>query len=209
MGILKTIFNNTGRPQGLLGKMMVSSMNSGHAGVADWGMSFLDVPAPASIVDLGCGGGRNAAKLMEKYPAAKLAALDHSEISVEKTRQVNQAAVQSGRCTVLQGDVSGMPFEDEAFDLVTAFETVYFWPGPEKSFREVYRVLKEGGTFLIVNESDGENKADEKWTGMIDGMTIYDARQLTDALERAGFAKVNVHRNEKKHWLCLIARKAV
>ena len=137
MGILKTIFNNTGKPQGLLGKMMVNSMNSGHAGVADWGMSFLDVPAPAFIADLGCGGGRNAAKLMEKYPAAKLTALDHSEISVEKTRQVNQAAIHSGRCIVLQGDVSHMPFEDEAYDLITAFETVYFWPGPEKSFQEV------------------------------------------------------------------------
>ena len=207
MGIRKTIFNNTGKPQGLLGRMMVASMNSGHAGVADWGMGFLDIPAPATIADLGCGGGRNAAKLMEKYPSVKLTALDHSEISVEKTKQVNQAAVQSGRCNVLQGDVSQMPFEDEAFDLVTAFETVYFWPGPEKSFREVCRVLKEGGTFLIVNESDGENKADEKWTGMIDDMTIYDARQLTDALKRAGFAKVDVYRNEKKHWLSLIACK--
>ena len=207
MGILKTIFNNTGKPQGLLGKMMVASMNSGHAGLADWGMGLLDVPAPASIADLGCGGGRNAAKLMEKYPAAKLTALDHSAISVEKTRQVNQAAVRSGRCTILQDDVSGMPFEDEAFDLVAAFETVYFWPGPQKSFREACRVLKKGGTFLIVNESDGENKADEKWTGMIEGMTIYDARQLTDALKRAGFAKVDVYRNEKKQWLSLIACK--
>lgn len=207
MGVLKTIFNNTGKPQGLLGKIMVSSMNSGHAGVADWGMSFLDVSAPASIADLGCGGGRNAAKLMVKYPTAKLTALDHSEISVEKTRQVNQTAVKCGRCTVLQGDVSCMPFTDEAFDLITAFETVYFWPGPEKSFREAYRVLKRGGTFLIINESDGENKADEKWTSMIDGMTIYDAQQLTDVLKRAGFAEANIHRNEKKHWLCLNAQK--
>lgn len=203
MGILKTIFNNTGKPQGLLGKMMVTSMNSGHAGVADWGMGLLDVSDPVAIADLGCGGGRNAAKLMEKYPAARLTALDHSEVSVEKTKQVNQATVQSGRCTVLQGDVFGMPFTDEAYDLVTAFETVYFWPGPEMSFREVCRVLKKGGTFLIVNESDGENKADEKWTGMIDGMTIYDARQLTDALKQTGFARVDVHKNEKKHWLCL------
>lgn len=85
MGILKTIFNNTGKPQGLLGKMMVNSMNFGHAGVADWGMRFLEVSAPESIADLGCGGGRNAARLMEKYPAARLTALDHSESSVEKS----------------------------------------------------------------------------------------------------------------------------
>ena len=188
--------------------MLVSSMNSGHAGVAEWGMGFLNVSMPAAIADLGCGGGRNAAKLMERYPTAKLMALDHSEISVEKTARVNQTAVQSGRCSVLQGDVSDMPFESEAFDLVTAFETVYFWPGPEKSFREVCRVLKKGGTFLIVNESDGENKADEKWMGMIDGMTIHDAKRLTAALKQAGFAEVNVHRDEKKHWLRMTAKKA-
>ena len=42
---------------------------------------------------------------------------------------------------------------------------------------------------------------------MIDGMTIYDAQQLTDALKQAGFAEVNIHKNEKAHWLCLIAQK--
>lgn len=87
MGILKKIFGNTSKLQGLLGKIMVSSMNSGHAGVADWGMSFLNISAPKAIADLGCGGGRNAAKLLEKYPDATLTALDHSEISVEKTRR--------------------------------------------------------------------------------------------------------------------------
>ena len=35
------------------------------------------------------------------------------------------------------------------YDLVTAFETIYFWPGLEKSFSEVCRVLKKGGTFAI------------------------------------------------------------
>ena len=110
-------------------------------------MGLLDGSNLAAIADLGCGGGRNAAKLMEKYPAAKLTALDHSVILAEKTKQVNQTAVPSGRCTVLQGDVSRMPFNDESLDLVTAFETVYFWPGPEKSFREVYRVLKKAEYF--------------------------------------------------------------
>ena len=206
MGFLKTIFNNTGKPKGILGRLMVSSMNSGHAAVSDWGMNFLDVQSPEKIADLGCGGGRNAAKLMEKYPAAKLVALDHSEISVEKTRKINQNAIESDRCVVIQGNVSQMPFEDETFDLVTAFETVYFWPGLDVSFREVFRVLKVGGTFLIVNESDGENAADEKWTAMIEGMTIYHADQLKSYLKQAGFIDISIEKS-KKAWICVIAKK--
>lgn len=40
-----------------------------------------------------------------------------------------------------------MIFTDASFDAVTAFETIYFWPDLPKCFREVYRVLKPGGTF--------------------------------------------------------------
>ena len=46
-----------------------------------------------------------------------------------------------------QASVAELPFEAEQFDVVTAFETVYFWPELAQNFREVYRVLKPGGTF--------------------------------------------------------------
>ena len=52
-------------------------------------------------------------------------------MAIEKTRQLTHKAIEEGRCYVVQGDVSGIPFEDNKFDLVTAFETVYFWPGLE------------------------------------------------------------------------------
>ena len=66
-----------------------------------------------------------------------------------------------------------MIFADDWFDAVTAFETVYFWPDLPQCFREVCRVLKPGGTFLICNESSGDTDKDEKWTEIIGGMTIY------------------------------------
>ena len=205
MGILKVFFNNTRKPEGLLGRCMVGSMNRAHAALADWGLSYLPETGPTEIAELGCGGGRNIRALLRKYPAATVTALDYSKISVEKARSVNRKGLQAGRCRIIQGDVSHLPFENSAFDLVTAFETVYFWPGPTESFREVYRTLRPGGIFLIANESDGENSQDDKWLSVIDGMRIFNQTQLTTFLTEAGFSEVVVKRNTKKHWLCALA----
>ena len=205
MGILKVFFNNTRKPEGLLGRCMAGSMNHAHAALADWGLRHLPETGPTEIAELGCGGGRNIRALLRKYPVATVTALDYSKISVEKARSVNRKGLQAGRCRIIQGDVSHLPFENSAFDLVTAFETVYFWPGPTESFREVYRTLRPGGIFLIANESDGENSQDDKWLSVIDGMRIFNQIQLTTFLTEAGFSEVIVKRNTKKHWLCALA----
>ena len=70
MGIWKTFFNNTRKPEGLLGRCMVDSMNHAHAALADWGLSRLPETGPSQIAELGCGGGRNIRALLRKYPAA-------------------------------------------------------------------------------------------------------------------------------------------
>lgn len=41
---------------------------------------------------------------------------------------MNRRAIEEGRCQVVHASVATLPFPAEVFDLVTAFETVYFWP---------------------------------------------------------------------------------
>ena len=103
MGIWKAFFNNTRKPEGLLGKCMVGSMNHAHAALADWGLSHLPETGPAKIAELGCGGGRNIRALLRKYPAATITALDYSEIAVEKAKSVNRDGLQAGRCQICRG----------------------------------------------------------------------------------------------------------
>ncbi len=131
--------------------------------------------------------------------------IDYAAVSVEKAQKVNASAIEAGRCAVQQASVAELPFEAERFDVVTAFETVYFWPDLPQCFLEVWRVLRPGGIFLICNESNGDTDKDEKWTRIIGGMTIYKDTELEAYLEQAGFRDVQIHK--RKSWLCVTARK--
>ena len=201
-----SFFENTRKPVGFGGKIMVAMMNSGHGAMADWGFEHITFPADAAVLDAGCGGGANIKKLLEKCPQGCVKGIDYSEVSVEKSRKVNAKAIAEGRCEVLQASVAQLPFTEDTFDLVTAFETIYFWPGLTDCFREVYRVMKPGGTFFICNESNGETTKDDKWVEKIGGMTIYNAAQILTALNQAGFTDAKADKNSKG-WICVTARK--
>ena len=207
MGLYRKFVNQTRKPEGTLGKMMVNGMNSGHAKMADWGMSHLPVMSPSQIAELGCGGGRNAGELSKRFPKAKVIAVDYSEVSVAKAKEYNKEKIDAGKMIVQQGDVSNLKLPEESFDLATAFETVYFWPGLEKCFAEVYKILKPGAVFMIVNESDGTDDASLKFEKIIDGMRCYTVEQITSALKTAGFTEVTSDHYDGKPWITVIACK--
>lgn len=200
-------FENTRKPQGFGGKIMVKMMNSGHSKLAKWGFTKIYAKSNAKVLDIGCGGGANVANWLAKCTNGHVTGIDYSKVSVEKSKKLNAIAIKQGKCDIVHGDVSSMPFDEESFDCVSAFETVYFWTDLEKCFAEVNRVMKSGGTFLICNESDGTNSADEKWAKKIGGMKIYNEEQLHTALEKAGFCNIKSNVNAKKHWLCIVANK--
>ena len=207
MGLFKKYVSQTRKPEGRLGKMMLKGMNSGHAKMADWGLAHLRTIAPERLVDIGCGGGRNVGELLKKYPSAKGAAVDYSELSVEKASEYNHDMIVAGRLEVRQGDVSALNLPDNTYDLATAFETIYFWPGLEKCFSEVARILKVGGYFMIVNESDGTDSTSLRFEKIIDGMKCYTVEQISDALKAAGFSRVKTDHHKSKPWITVIARK--
>lgn len=201
-----SFFQNTCRPEGIGGKIMVHMMNTGHSSMAEWGFAHIKIQSEDVCLDIGCGGGANIRKLLEKSPYGRVVGIDYSEISVEKSRKINKAGIESKRCEILQGDVMKLPFRDKTFDVITAFETIYFWPDISEAFKKVYKILKIGGTFMICNESNGENPKDEKWTKIIQGMKIYNSEQIEKSLENAGFTGIKVDKT-KKGWICAVVKK--
>ena len=207
MALLRKFFNQTRKPEGFLGKLMLSGMNSGHAKLADWGFEHLPELTVSQAVDLGCGGGRNAGELLKKFPTAQVTAIDYSALCVEKAKKYNRAMIEAGRCAVQQGNVAALDLPAESFELTTAFETVYFWPGLESCFAQVFGVLKPGGVFLICNESDGTDPTGTKFESIIEGMKSYTAQEIEAALKAAGFSQVEIDHHPNKPWIAVLAKK--
>ena len=192
-----SFFENTRKPVGLGGKIMVAMMNFGHSAMAAWGLQFLQPAPDAMVLDCGCGGGANIKTLLKLCPKGRVQGIDYSAVSVEKARKVNARAIAAGRCTVQQASVAELPFEAEQFEVVTAFETVYFWPELAQNFREVYRVLKPGGTFCGCFYVRGEHKRTDWFVRHIYEKTgfftppydAYDESDDTEENAKSGFLK--------------------
>ena len=97
-----SFFENTKKPEGLGGKIMVAMMNSGHGKLADWGMSFLSLSTDAAVLDCGCGGGANLRKLLKLCANGTVTGIDYSSVSVEKSKRLNAKTISEGRCCVLE-----------------------------------------------------------------------------------------------------------
>ena len=112
-------------------------MITGNAKMATWGIGHLGNLYPSEIIELGCGAGRNVPELLKTYPSSRVTAVDQSEVSVEKAKEYNKRAIESGRYIARWGDVSSLDESSEQYDLATAFETIIFWPSLKSRFAEV------------------------------------------------------------------------
>ena len=201
--ILKRLFTNCACPKGRMGRAMLKFMNLCHAPLTNWGLGLADIQDGWTILDIGCGGGATLKRLLERSRDAQVYGIDISEESVAKARKVNAKELDK-QVFVCQGSAEKLPYEDNKFDLVTAVETVYFWPNLPSCLQEVNRVLKPGGRFVIMVEVVDNNS---KWTDLVEGMTAYQPRELQAMLNEAGFVHTVIYRKRPSYATIIGVRK--
>lgn len=204
------LIKNARKPEGDLGHQILDRMNKSHESMAQWGVSHFEVHEDSKILDIGCGGGRNIQRFAEQIGKnGRVVGIDYSEVSVEKSENLNRNAIDEGIVNVLQGSVSEMPFYDETFDIATAFETVYFWPDFINDLKEVNRVLKKDGFLFICNEAVYREGEMEKYDDLVEllDMKIYSEDVLKESLKEAGFKDIQTFINDENDWICVIAKK--
>src|SRR5690349_18005520 len=93
------------------------------------------------ILDLGCGTGYNIAQL-KSHGYNDIFGLDFTFDALIYCFQRNLDHI-------VCGDATQSPFPAESFDVITALDIIEHIPDDEKSLRDVYRLLKPGGSFVI------------------------------------------------------------
>ena len=192
------------RPSSLMGRLLLRSMNIGHGRLHQWGLKAAGIQLTDRVLDVGCGGGKAISRILEET-RREVAGVDHSPEAVKTARSVNRAAISSGRLRIVESSVENLPFRDGFFDVVTAFETTYFWPELQAGLTEIHRVLNRGGRLVIANEFADRASAGA-WAGRLN-MRVPDSDALASAAYEAGFLMVDVSVHPHNGWLRLVAAK--
>lgn len=206
MNLIK-YYRRARNPKGFWGFRIIKKMNGKrHAALPEWVFPEIQLKEDAEVLDVGCGGGANIARLLAKCPKGHVTGLDYSTIALEESKDFNYHAVVDKMCLIIGGNVIQMPLAKDRFDLVTTFESIYFWPSLDTGVAELFRVLKPGGTCVIANEHDGLDPAYRKIERAV-GMLIYTIDEITESLKKAGFININSRHDEERHFICLTATK--
>ena len=186
----------------LSGRLTLRMMNVGHSRLHRWGLEAAGIGHGSRVLDVGCGGGAAVRRIL-RLTRAEVGAVDHSPAAVESTRRLNAAAAASGRLRVVEGSVEALPFRSGYFDVVTAFETVYFWPDLVAGLRETARVLAPGGRLVVADEC-ADRQAAGAWADRL-AMNVPDGDELVSSCRAAGFARASAQRHPRWPWLRVVA----
>jgi arsenite methyltransferase len=99
-----------------------------------------------AVLELGCGKGFNSHYLAQHHPTVQFTGIDltplHVAIAQQKSRSLSNVAFQTG-------DFNALPFPDNQFDIVFAFECLCHATDASRPLAEAYRVLRPGGQLII------------------------------------------------------------
>jgi len=107
---------------------------------------------PSTILDVATGTG-DLAIMLSDINTAQITGADISEGMLNVGRKKVESKNLSERITLIQADSENLPFEDNHFDVITVAYGIRNFENLEKGLSEMFRVLKPGGTFVILETS--------------------------------------------------------
>src|SRR5262249_53451193 len=124
-----------------------------------------------------------------RVPQGFVAGVDVSEAMVDMAHQRSKKAIRRGLLEVKLGDSSSLSFPDNSFDKALCIHTLYFWRDPIQDLREIRRVLKPAGRFVLGFRAKSHSGSTADFPDTV--YTFYSTEQVCDLLKSAGFEKID------------------
>jgi ubiquinone/menaquinone biosynthesis C-methylase UbiE len=105
------------------------------------------VHQPVSVLDVGCGTGKLLRRATTYWPEAQLIGVDPANGMIEMAKRLTPNA------TFSTGMAEALPLQDASVDLALSTTSFHHWQDQAAGIREIARVLRPGGYFILVDAS--------------------------------------------------------
>lgn len=181
-------------PSGPAGHLVTWLLARGNASFNRWLVREVAaaVPAPATVIELGCGPGIALAELLRAYPAARIIGADPSPVALASARRRNARALAQGHLTLVTGN-TGTAGGYAPASLIVACHVLYFWPDPVAELQRIRQILAPPGRIALGYQLRQNMPPVTQRTFPRQGFTLYDRDdQVAAVLEQAGFTRPEI-----------------
>lgn len=144
---LKILAQNLANPQGERGIEIGEMMNATNIGMTMESIQTLLIEDDEHILEIGHGNADHVKSILNKATNIKYTGIDISETMHQEAKMRNEMFVNQVDFVLYEG--KKLPFGDKTFDKIFSVNTVYFWENPIEYVNEIYRILKDNGTFVL------------------------------------------------------------
>ncbi|MBN2040448.1 MAG: class I SAM-dependent methyltransferase [Spirochaetes bacterium] len=179
------------KPSGFFGKILAYGMARGHRDFYKNAARILDLQKNDKFLELGFGSGI----FIKRYAShvSKISGIDYAEAMVKLASEINRDLVESGKAEFRYGDVTSLPWDDNKFTAAVAIETFFFWPEPEKSLKEILRVLKPGGRLAIEMAYNNDDGLDHTKHIKQMGLQLRSGEEMKELLAQCGYSNISIN----------------
>jgi len=189
---LKILAQNLANPQGEKGIEIGEMMNATNIGMTLESIHALLIEDNEHILEIGHGNAGHLKSFLKIAKNLKYTGIDISETMHNEAKNLNIEFKNQADFVLYEGDK--FPFEDEVFDKIFTVNTVYFWEKPVAFLNEIYRVLKDNGTFVL---TFGQRDFMEKLPFTEYNFKLYSNDEMEELISKSHFKRMKISEKEE------------
>lgn len=167
-------------------------MESDHLPITLPVLEQMNLAPEDNVLDLGCGAGWLSRRLASLLPEGRVVGID---VSDEMIRRARRSSAACENLLFAPGEAAEIPWDSNFFTHAISVESAYYWPDPAAGLRDIFRVLREGGSAWLLINYYRDNPHCHQWARHYAVPThLLSAEEWSALFRDAGFREVTHQR---------------